>query len=607
MRRLLAALLCCWMLLGIPTALATEPEVQENADQTEVQTPEDETPAEQTPEGEDAAGETPEEPEDSQPEAPDLSVLSTDTAIQSMEVTVVLDEGGRAVVTEKIEMTVVGTKDELRFSFPEGAKKTSVDGYWTGSEKENGVQYRTISSKSGFTGTQTFQLSYTMTGLVTGAEASQVLTLPLLSLQDYRIGKLTFTVVLPKEFSSRPRFSSGYYGGLVEDLILYNVGSSSVAGYVNEIMRDNDSLTMTLSLPEGYFAGNYKQSNLGGVLTVLVWVALAAAFLYWFRTLRNPPLSVQARTLPPDGVNPGDIPFLLAGGQADFNMLVSHWAVLGYLSIFVSKSGHVILRQKMPMGNERRTFERKLFDLLFAEEGVCDGASLRYKRVGEKAMAVVPHYWSKRLFEKRSGSPMLVKLLCGLACALASLMAMDTVAPAKLHGLFLFISFVAGFAMCWLIFQACGAFYLQDWLWTGVGIGCGLLLLIIGGMGGVTGTMLPAVALAAVLGWQTSHGGLRRPYGDEVIGQTLGFRRFLSHATDQNVQQMLRRDPQYFYKILPYAEAMGQAKRFVTLFHDCRLEPCQWYESARTTPTTAASFYDQYADTLDMLNLSIRK
>ena len=161
--------------------------------------------------------------------------------------------------------------------------------------------------------------------------------------------------------------------------------------------------------------------------------------------------------------------------------------------------------------------------------------------------------------------------------------------------------------MSWMIFKACGAYYLNDWVWTGVGIGCGLLLLIVGGVGGATVTMLPSVAASALLGWQAAHGGQRRPYGDEVIGQTLGFRRFLHNATDRHVVQMLRRDPQYFYKILPYAEAMGQGRHFVALFHDCRLEPCQWYDSARGIPNTASAFYDHYADTLDMLNLSIRK
>ena len=596
MKRFLAVLLCCCLLWTVPVALA------EPAQPVQDEVTEEETLSEEVlPEAE--------QPEEApvQPAAPDLSSLAGETAIHSMDVTVSVDKGGRATVTQVVELVIAGSLNEIRFSFPEGAKKCDIPGHWTGSDKENGIKYLTLSSRKGFTGTQTFTMTYTMNGLVKGGDASQILTLPLLSLQDYRIGVLSFTVNLPAEFASKPRFSSGYYSTLVEDLMTVSTQGSVAAGRVNEIMRDNDTLTMTLTLPEEYFAGRYGESKLSPVMTVLVVILLAAAMFYWYRTMKNPPLRVHARTLPPDGVNPGDIPFLLAGGDADFNMLVSHWAVLGYLSFYVNKSGHVILRRRMHMGNERRVFERKLFDLLFGEENMVDGASIRYKKVGEKAMRVIPRYWMKRLYEKHSGSPALVKLLCALSCALSAVVAMDMVAPEKLHGLFLFVSFIAGFAMCFVMFRAVGAFYLNDWVWTGVGIGCGLLLLIIGGMGAATATVLPSVAVSAFLGWQTCHGGMRRPYGDEVIAQTLGFRRFLHNTADHYLMQMLRRDPQYFYKILPYAEAMGWGRQFVAMFHDCQLEPCQWYESARSIPNTASAFYDHYVDTLDMLNLSIRK
>ena len=615
MKRFLAVLmLCCCLLFVVPAAMA-EPaeELEENtADSLEQEPGESAGEGEEAAEGEDSGAETapeeePAETETSGEDAVDLSVLNSETAIRSMKISVTLNEGGRATVNQEVELAIVGTVNEIRFSFPEGAKKADIDGYWTKSSKEKGIKYLTVSNRKGFTGTQNFHLSYTLNDLVTGGEASQVLTLPLLSLQDYQIGMLTFSVSLPEEFAGEPRFSSGYYNTYVQDLMTVVTGGGVITGSVDQIMRDNDTLTMTLALPEGYFAGNYSESKLTPVMTVLVFVLLALVLFYWFRTLKNPPLRVQARTLPPDGVNPGDVPFLLAGGHADFNMLVSHWAVLGYVSFYINKSGHVILRRRMSMGNERRAFERKLFALLFGDENLCDGASLRYKKVGEKAMAVIPRYWSKRIYDKRSGAPFLAQALCSLACALSTLLAMDAVAPEKFHGLFLFVSLIAGFAMGWVIPKACGAYYLNDWVFTGIGIGCGLLLLIVGGMGGATLTMLPAVGVTVFIGWQTAHGGMRRPYGDEVIGQTLGFRRFLHNATDHHIMQMLRRDPQYFYKILPYAEAMGQGHRFVALFHDCQLEPCQWYESARGIPTTASAFYDHYVDTLDMLNISLRK
>ena len=595
MKRLFAAVLLLCLLLTMTTAVFAEP--------AETETPEEpEDTVQEVPEEEPEEEEEPAEPEE---EA--IDPLAGETAIRRLEITGIVDEKGTANISMNIQMHVVGVVEQLRFAMPENAKDREIAGFKTKASSENGLRYLTVSNSSGFTGDQTFTLTYSLPGLVSKGEESQKLELPLLAAQDYRVGQVALAVNLPKNFTSFPSFTSGYYGEIIEDYMEFSASGKAVVGTVNVILQDSDSLTMSLTVPEGYFAGRYKEGGLSKVLTVVVILLVVLALLYWWRTLQSTALRPQARTLPPDGVNPGDLPYLLAGGNADFNMLVSHWATLGYLSFYVNKSGHVILRRRMSMGNERRAYERKLFDLLFGNDNLCDGASVRYKKVGERAMAVLPRYWGKRLYDKRSGSPFLAKLLCCLASAFATVIAMDAVGPEKLHGLFLIVGFVAGFALCWLMQGAFGRFYLGDWVRVAIGCCCGLLLLILGGLGGIALTMAPTVAVAAFIGWQTTHGGRRSPYGQEVISQTMGFRRFLLHVSEHHLLQMLRRDPQFFYKMLPYAEAMGQGRRFVALFHDVQLEPCQWYEAARGTPTTASAFYDHYLDTLDMLNISIQK
>lgn len=615
MRRVFAllAVLCC--LLSVLPAMAAAPE--ETAETAQAELPADETAenveeTQETAEETDTAEQT--QPENSsklvlqaQVEEADLSTLAGETSIMTMEVTAAVDEAGRVAVTQKLEMNVVGEVTELRFSFPEGAKKTDVIGRRTKSEKENGIRYLTVTDKDGFSATEQFELYYTLSGVVSEGEESQILTLPLLSLQDYRIGKYTFAVAMPEVFTTTPRFAGGYYNQLVEDVMTVRVEDIWVVGVMKEIIRDNDTLTMTLVVPESYFTGNHGDSSMPQVLTWIVLILLAAAVIYWLKTLRNPPLRVRSRSLPPDGVNPGDLPFILSGGDTDFNMLISHWAVLGYLSIYVSKAGHVLLRRRMDMGNERRKLERRLFELLFADSDVCDGASVRYKRVGEKAMQVIRRYWCKRLYMKHSGSPLLVRGVCWLACALAAMVAMDAVAPVKGHGFFLLLALIAGLAMGILLGRLWGVAYMSDWIQTGAGICAGIFLLVLGVVGGASLAVLPAIAVTVLLGQQTCHGGMRCPYGDEVVSQTMGFRRFMLRVSEHHVLQMQARDPQYFYKLLPYAEAMGMGRKFVNLFHDCRLEPCQWYDSARKVPTSAAAFYDHYCDTLDLLNLSIKK
>ena len=392
----------------------------------------------------------------------------TETSFQSVTISCTVNESGRAYVQQTLELSILGSLQEIAFTFPAEAKSPKVEGYKTKSAVENGVRVLRVSSDTGFTGTLTFQLSYNQTGLVTAGEASQTIQLPLLSPQAYPIQALSFSVTFPEDFASTPSFESGYYKDVIEDLMTVSSSGGVVTGILTTPLNDNDTLTLSLTLPEGYFAGNFGEGIGSVVLLVLSILFALLGLFYWFRLLRNKTLRVSARSLPPDGVNPGDLPFLLAGGDADFNMLVSHWASLGYVSFFINQAGHVIIRRRMEMGNERRAYERKLFLLLFGDESYCDGASLHYKKVGSKAMAVIPRYWARRIFDKRSGSPFLAQLLCCLACACSTTLAMDALAPESMHFLFLIASFIAGFAFSYCLQKAASAYYLNDWpLWAG--------------------------------------------------------------------------------------------------------------------------------------------
>ena len=164
MKRFLAvlAVLCC-LLLILPTAFAE--------------------PAEEEPVA--IEEETPEEPEEVPEEAPvpEIDPLSGETAIRTVRITVVMDEKGVAAVTQELEMSIVGAPEELRFAVPEAAKNREVMGYRVKSAVENGLRYLTVKSKTGFTGNQTFTITYTQDGLISEGEESQKLELPLLVAQ----------------------------------------------------------------------------------------------------------------------------------------------------------------------------------------------------------------------------------------------------------------------------------------------------------------------------------------------------------------------------------------------------------------------------------------
>ncbi len=74
----------------------------------------------------------------------------------------------------------------------------------------------------------------------------------------------------------------------------FTVREGMIGGTVTTALRDHESLSMTLTVGEGYFAGKYARWSSGWVETALVMVFSALALLYWALTLRSKPLpSVQ--------------------------------------------------------------------------------------------------------------------------------------------------------------------------------------------------------------------------------------------------------------------------------------------------------------------------
>ena len=148
MKRFLAvflAALCCLMLL-VPAAVAAP----SKEDPAAADTPAETTDSAQTdPAADSASDSNAEQPSDSSTDTasdtpaepqPDVDPLSGETAIQSVQITVVVDESGKASVTQVMQMAIVGSESQLRFAFPDTSKSRKVEGWRTKSSSENGLR-----------------------------------------------------------------------------------------------------------------------------------------------------------------------------------------------------------------------------------------------------------------------------------------------------------------------------------------------------------------------------------------------------------------------------------------------------------------------------------
>ena len=514
---------------------------------------------------------------------------------------------GSCQVTQTVTIEFTGIEQSLTIPLGANAKRASIAGYHAQKTVEDGYTLFQLKDDAGFAGSRTFTVTYTLSGLVTETDGEQTLNLPLLCPKwDYPIEHFSFTVTMPKDIETVPGFSSGYYGDVIEDYMTAARQGAVLLGDLDTALKDHESLTMTLALGPRYFTGTYSGWSANWVAAAFCILFALLALGYWFVTLRSPRLSVSSRSLPPDSALPCDLPFLLAGAKPDFNMLLCHWASLGYLSIAVDPQGHVSLLRHMYMGNERRGLECKLFAALFARADRCDGASIHYKNTAKSAAGALARFWGRRLYERGSGNVLVMRALAALCSGVALLSAASFLLPVlPLRWLVLALCFVLGAAMSACVQLAAIRWYLRRVPVLALGGVCAVAMLVLGNLSGTFPLMLLAAALSALTGVLTRHGGQRSRAGGRLLGQVLGFRQFLRRVTPSHLLMRLQRDPQYFYRTLPYAEAMGLGAMFARKFGDTELDPCEWY-SEPNLPRTAEGFYEKLKETLALLNLSIQ-
>ena len=529
-------------------------------------------------------------------------VCAAEPVISEMKTDCTLTGSGSCQVTQSFTLEISGAQTQLRFPLSPGAKKASVAGYDAQKQTDGDCPVLVLTDANGFTGSRSFTVMYTLSGLASEADGVQTLTLPLMSAKwGYPISKYVFTVTMPKPFESYPAFTSGYYDDVISDYIDLDVSESRITGVIATGLKDHESLEMTLTLDKAYFSGAYTALSFSWVGMAFILLFLVLAFGYWFSALRSAPVHASSRMLPPDAALPCDMPFLLAGGPIQFNMLVCHWASLGYLTI-------VALRRRVDMGNERRPAEVRLFQMLFSQGDVVEGASLLYKRTAEKADEVLRRYWTKRLYKKSSGNPLIMRALGLLAGALAAAEAASPLLPAGfVRWLLLVVIFVLGGVLFGVIQYAPSAYYQGKYAAVVLAAVCAAALLVLAQLGEGLLAVLLVIVCEVLIGVLTLHGGKRTAFGDEIVAQALGYRKFLRRVTQSQLQSRIAQDSQYFYRILPYAEAMGLGGRLVRTLGNAELEQCDWYQEAKPLPRTAAGFYAGLREALALLELSIRK
>ena len=517
--------------------------------------------------------------------------VNAGTAASKATVYAAVGNDGACQVSMHVSLRMEQTDNTLNFPLPVNATGVRLNGTKVSTKAINGMPYIDLSKNYGSAvGEFNFTISYTLKNVVSDSDAgTPQVEIPLLSGFAYPIELLEFSITLPGQITAKPAFTSGYHQASIEQSLSAAASGNTVSGYSLKNLKDHETLIMTLDVEEGMFSRKSTRISTSVLDDIGMISCGVLALLYWVLTLRTKPLRPEKTGQAPGGFNAGQFGSILTLQGADLNMMVIHWAQLGYILIQHDRNKRVLLHKRMEMGNERSAFEQRCFNNLFAGKRMVDTSGSRYAILCNRMAVLSPDV--RVQISRKSGNTRIFRLLCagvglfgGMAMGFA--LASSPVVQWLLAIVFAFL----GATSAWRIQKWADCLLLYDkapikkalWLcvpWVLLGLAGGAKLL---------GILIPATQLIA--GLMASFGGRRTAEGLQNTKSVLGLRQYLKHISKEEALRISQYDPDYFHNMAPYALALGVDREFAKAFGKSGIHACTYLTTGMDGHLSAAEW-----------------
>ncbi len=529
-----------------------------------------------------------------------LPVLA-DYSVDSVAVSAEVSATGKTQVTTVLQLTFDTATTELTIPLPESSvSKVSVSNYKAKTRKDSGGVDLIITSQSGFLGTQTFVVSYTV------ALGSSDFSMGLLSSRWARgIASCSYQIVMPAGFTETPEIVSGYYGALSEADAGLTTTETTISGTVTDLMA-YDTLTVTLELDENYFGEqkdwteNITPTYLAGLM-LLLWLLI---ILYWWRCIRTKHPEATPRLLPPAGILTCQLPMVLDGSTCDIGAMLLEWGNLGYLAVSISKNGRVILTRRMAMGSERSRAEQKLFAGIFGRRTRVVATPGRFAAVGARFRAASRKSLYRVIFDRAGGNPSLVQLpSCFLLAVGIGYMVARALPEGGVYLILVIPAGVVGMIYALMLhdaFSRCGVLRMVSvrsvvcWVLL---VGLLLLSLFVGALP----ELLVGGAACCFSGLATAQGPRRSQRGIDAMTQTRGCRTFYCQGAYSRMEAFQAKYTRFFQLQFPRAAALRVDRRFARRFGGLLVPVPEWLKLVDTSPRSAVTLQKQLSVILQAL------
>lgn len=416
-------------------------------------------------------------------------------------------------------------------------RDVAVDGFKFSTSHENNNLVLKIGDADVFVdGRQTYRIRYRVLNPLNFFEEHSEFYWDLLGISWPVVTEsCTFALNFPDNVSlteTDVRCFTGQDGATGQNVEL-QVFPNRVIGQSIQKFMPEEGLTVAVRLPGAVFrpmdSWTYFVERHGLLLAPLYF--LIAGFLALFMA-RNQRQTIMTEFFPPDGISPA-----IAGGFVDHSVdqndvlcLIPHLANHGYLRLEMEEGGflqkdNVIFFKLKEAGPELMAFEKQFFEALFSTGDRVELTDLRdkfYVHLNSVRTAVSGWIQEQGWYEPDQKTMGCITALAGLG------------------------------ALIWGGYAVFGQENLD-----------GIALMVTG----------------IVLFVFSGRFNKRTPQGNETYRKLEGFRQFVKKAERPVIERLMKDDPLYYDKTMPYALAFGYLKQWNNLFDGLLTQPPSWYGS----------------------------
>lgn len=516
-----------------------------------------------------------------------VTAVSAASHVTDLQSSTTVTSDGTCEVSLTLQLKLEDVPGQLLFPLPSEARNITLNGGPARTSLSGGVRNVNLSGSVHGAGVYTVTIHYDLPDSVTVNKNEQlVLTLQLLSGFNYPIEKMHFSITLPGVPEHRPQFVSTYLQESADSYMDCTVDGSVITGSFTTPLKDHESLTMSLIVSEEQFPQPISKKWSLSADDLVMYAFIAAALIYWLLTMRALPPRRIRRTQSPEGLTAGQLGCTLTGQGVDFTALVISWAQMGYLLIHLDDNGRVLLHRRMEMGNERGDFEVRIFKALFGKRRTVDGTGFHFARLSRMAAGSTPNIRTHYL--PGSGNPRIFRLLCmGIPMAGGVSLALAIVNDTVWQVLLSLLLVSMGALLSYWTHRGAAAVHLRRKQPFYMALAGSALWLLLGILSSEWGNALLMLVCQWLLAFAGAYGGRRSSTGTQNMSEILGLRRHLAKVSKEELQQILRRNPEYYYNLAPYALALGVDKAFARQMAGRKLPQCSYLVTTEDGHLTA--------------------